>query len=119
MAISLKIVDINKKDNLFIRMLIHYGKISLSLFIIMWFLVPFFMDAFPVWYFAFHYFAGAAILGFLMYIWMKYFKGVGSPEWIMVQISRIAQKTEEEVVKVEKKVREKIKKVEYKEPKEE
>jgi uncharacterized membrane protein len=115
MAISLKIVDINEKDNLFIKMLIHYGKISLSLFIIMWFLVIFFMDAFPVWFFAFHYFAGAAILGFLMYVWMKYFKGVGSPEWIMVQISRVAQKTEEEVIKVEDKVKQKIKRVEYRE----
>jgi len=114
MAISLKIVDINKKDNLFIKMLIHYGKISLSLFIIMWFLVIFFVDAFPIWFFAFHYFAGAAILGFIMYIWLKYFKGVGSPEWIMVQISRIAQKTEEEVIKVEDKVKEKIKGAEYK-----
>jgi hypothetical protein len=72
------------------------------------------VDAFPVWFFAFHYFAGAAILGFIMYIWLKYFKGVGSPEWIMVQISRIAQKTEEEVTKVEDKVKDKIRGVEYK-----
>jgi uncharacterized membrane protein len=117
-AISLKIVDINKRDNLFIKMLIFYGKISLSLFIILWLFMALF-NILPVWYFAFHYFAGAAILGFAMYIWMKYFKGVGSPEWIMVQISRIAQKTEEEVSKVEEKVRDRIKKVEYKTPKKE
>ncbi len=117
MAISLKIVDINNHNNLFIKMLIHYGKISLSMFIIMWFFIPLFGRVYPVWFFAFHYFAAAAALGFLMYIWMNYFKGVGSPEWLMIQISRIAQKTEEEVQKVEVKVKEKIKRIEYKESK--
>lgn len=38
-------------------------------------------------------------MGFFMYIWNEYGNGVGSPEWIMVQISRIGQKTGETVKK--------------------
>jgi len=35
----------------------------------------------------------------MMYIWMEYFNGVGSPEWFMVQLGRVGQKTEEFVKK--------------------
>ncbi|MFX1260206.1 MAG: hypothetical protein ACFFAN_20335 [Promethearchaeota archaeon] len=34
-----------------------------------------------------------------MYIWNEYAKGVGPPEWIMIQISRIGQKVGEIVKK--------------------
>ena len=34
-----------------------------------------------------------------MYIWNEYANGVGSPEWIMIQISRIGQKTGETVLR--------------------
>jgi threonine synthase len=32
-------------------------------------------------------------MGFFMYIWNAYAKGIGSPEWIMVQFSRVGRKT--------------------------
>ena len=38
-------------------------------------------------------FAFAGFMGFFMYIWNTYAKGVGSPEWIMVQFSRVGRKT--------------------------
>jgi len=28
--------------------------------------------------------ANVGLLGFLMYIWIEYGKGIGSPEWLMV-----------------------------------
>jgi len=38
-------------------------------------------------------FAFAGFMGFFMYIWNTYAKGIGSPEWIMVQFSRVGRKT--------------------------
>ena len=38
-------------------------------------------------------------LGFLMYIWIEYGRGIGSPEWLMIQIGRIGQKTGENIKK--------------------
>jgi hypothetical protein len=43
--------------------------------------------------------AYCGFLGLMMYIWMEYFNGVGSPEWIMVQLGKVGQKTEEFVKK--------------------
>jgi len=109
MAIALYFIDIKKKDNLFIKMLIFYGKISLSLFLILFAFVPLFYRAFEIWYFIFACFGFTAFLGFLMYIWIKFFNGVGSPEWIIIQIGRITQKTDEEITKQSKKVYKKAK----------
>ncbi len=50
-------------------------------------------------------------MGFFMYIWNEYGNGVGSPEWIMVQISRIGQKTGETVKKEVREAGEVIKEV--------
>jgi hypothetical protein len=41
---------------------------------------------------------------------MEYAKGVGSPEWLMIQIGRIGQKSGEAVKKTTKKMYAKIKK---------
>jgi hypothetical protein len=46
-------------------------------------------------------------MGFLMYIWIEYGNGVMSPEWIMIQVGRIGQKTGESVSKTSKKAYEK------------
>jgi hypothetical protein len=45
-----------------------------------------------------------------MYIWNEFYRGVGSPEYLMVQMGRIGQKSGEAVVKTTKKVINKIKK---------
>jgi hypothetical protein len=45
-------------------------------------------------------------MGIFMYVWMEYFKGVGSPEWIMVVLGKIGEKTEEKTVELTKKTEE-------------
>jgi hypothetical protein len=45
-----------------------------------------------------------------MYIWIEYGNGIGSPEWLMVQIGRIGQKTGENIKKTSKFAVEKTKK---------
>ncbi|MFO7796912.1 MAG: hypothetical protein ACQERB_10210 [Promethearchaeati archaeon] len=109
MGIALYYIDIKKKDNLFIKMVIFYGKISLSLFLILFVFLGLFYRAFEIWFFAFTYIAFTGFLGFLMYVWIKYFNGVGSPEWLMIQIGKITQKTDEEITKTSKKVYKKTK----------
>ena len=56
------------------------------------------------------------LMGFFMYIWNEYGNGVGSPEWFMIQIGRIGQKTgekvKEEALKTEKFITREIKKTE-------
>jgi hypothetical protein len=34
-----------------------------------------------------------AFLGFLMYVWTKFFNGVGSPEWLMTQLGKKGKKS--------------------------
>jgi uncharacterized membrane protein len=114
MSIALYYIDIKKKDNLFIKMVIFYGKISLSLFIIIFAFMGLYYRAFEVWYFAFAYFGFIGLLGFLMYIWIKFYNGVGSPEWIMIQIGKITEKTDESITKQSKKVYQKAKKTIHK-----
>jgi hypothetical protein len=41
---------------------------------------------------------------------MKYYNGVGTPEWLMIQIGRFGQKTEESVKKTSKKALKKLEK---------
>ncbi|TXT67158.1 MAG: conserved membrane protein of unknown function [Promethearchaeota archaeon] len=108
-AISLHFLDIKEKRNHFTEMLVFYGKVSLSLFLFVFVFDFLFYDVFPIWFFVIATLGITGLLGFLMYIWMKYFKGVGSPEWIMVEISRITQKTEESIKKTEESIKQKIK----------
>ena len=103
-------VDIKNKSNNFSNVLIYFGKTSLSLFIIHFFFIPLFFSQFGI---AFFLIIGISYIGFMglfLYIWMEYFKGVGSPEWLMVQLGRIGQKSGEAVKKTSKKVYERIKK---------
>ena len=98
-SISFYFIDIKKKSNIFTSMLIYYGKVSLSLFLIHITFIPLFLWHFDIVVFAILYLGYAGLMGFLMYIWNEFFNGVGSPEWIMVQIGRVGHKTSKMVKK--------------------
>ncbi|MBY9005797.1 MAG: DUF1624 domain-containing protein [Candidatus Lokiarchaeota archaeon] len=91
-SISIYYIDIKGKKGIFNRMLIFYGKVSLSLFLIMFLTGYLFTEGFPPWFFVITYFGVVGLLGFLMYVWTIYFKGIGTPEWIMGKIGAIAHK---------------------------
>jgi hypothetical protein len=110
-AIFFYFIDIKKKSNSFTNMLTYYGKVSLSLFLIHFIFIPLFVDQFEVAIFLTVGISYIAFLGIFMYIWMEYANGVGSPEWLMVQLGRIGQKSGEVVKKTAKRVYEKTKKV--------
>ena len=95
-------------------MLIYYGKISLSLFLIHFIFIPVFNLQFSIVIIPFIVLTYLGFMGFFMYIWNEYANGVGSPEWFMIQIGRIGQKTgekvKEEVIKTEELIAKEIKK---------
>ena len=93
------LIDIKKVDNKFTHMLMYYGKISLSLFLLHYTFILLFIGQFTIVEYPFIIIAYCGFMGFAMYIWNEYGKGIGSPEWIMIQISRIGQKTGETVKK--------------------
>lgn len=105
-------IDIKGKSNNFTNMLIYYGKVSLSLFLLHFLFIPIFIAQFGVAIFLIIGFSYIGFMGLFMYIWMEYAKGVGSPEWLMVQLGRIGQKSGETVKKTTKKVYSMIKKKE-------
>jgi len=120
-SVCFYLVDIKIYDNKFTNMLEYYGKVSLSLFLIHYFFIPLYVGQFSIVIFIFICLAYVGFMGFFMYVWNEYGNGVGSPEWIMIQISKIGQKTgqsvkkeakivEEVVVKEAKKVEEFVKK---------
>ena len=97
-AISFYLIDMKKMYNYFISMVKYYGKTSLSLFLIHYMFLTLYLSSFNIVFFPFIYLAFIGFLGFLMYFWMES-GGVGSPEWIMIQIGRVGQKTGETVKK--------------------
>jgi len=115
-AICFYLIDIKKKDNKFTRMIIYFGKVSLSLFLIHFAFTPLFLGQFNIVIIPFIVLTFLGFMGFFMYIWNEYGEGVGSPEWFMIQIGRIGQKTgekvKEEVVKTEEFLAKEIKKTE-------
>jgi len=82
-AISFYYIDIKNKHNIFIKMLIFFGNVSLSLFLIQYMFLPLYLGQFSIIFAPFVFAAYSGFLGLLMYIWLKFFNGVGSPEWIM------------------------------------
>lgn len=99
-SICFYIVDIKKvKENIFSSMLFYYGKISLSLFLFHYVFITLFFRQFDLIIFIPVFLSYAGFLGIAFYIWFEYFNGVGSPEWIMIQLGRVGQKTEEAIVK--------------------
>jgi hypothetical protein len=115
-AICFYLIDIKKKENQFISMIIYYGKVSLSLFLIHFVFLPIFIRQFSIIYIPFIVLAYISFCGFFMYIWNEYGNGVGSPEWFMIQIGRIGQRTrervKEEVEKAEEFISKEFKKTE-------
>jgi len=109
-AIFFYYIDIKEKDNSFIRMLVYYGKVSLSLFLVHWAFISLFVAYLNIVFFVFVWLGFTGLMGFLMYMWIEFANGVGSPEWIMVQIGRIGQKTTQAVKKETHLIVEKIKK---------
>jgi hypothetical protein len=108
-AVAFYIIDMKLKHNAFVSMLLYYGKISLSLFLVHYIYITLYFHFFTIVLFPFVWLGYVGLLGFLMYVWMEFFNGVGSPEWIMVQIGRIGQKTTESVKKEIQVIEEEIK----------
>jgi hypothetical protein len=50
-----------------------------------------------------------------MYIWNELYNGVGSPEWLMVQVGRVGQKTgktvKKEILVIEEEIKETVHKI--------
>ncbi|MHA2282372.1 MAG: heparan-alpha-glucosaminide N-acetyltransferase domain-containing protein [Promethearchaeota archaeon] len=102
-------IDIKGKSNILTNALIYYGKVSLSLFLLHFLFIPLFIAQFGIPLFLLIGISYIGFMGLFMYLWMEFAKGVGSPEWLMVQLGRIGQKSGETVVKTTKKVYNKIK----------
>ncbi len=98
-AISFYFIDIKRKMNNFISMMNYYGKVSLSLFLLHFIFITLFLYSFNLVVFIFVCFGYIGFWGFLMYVWNEFYGGAGSPEWLMVQVGRIGQKTGETVKK--------------------
>ncbi|MHA2005941.1 MAG: heparan-alpha-glucosaminide N-acetyltransferase domain-containing protein [Promethearchaeota archaeon] len=91
-AVSFYYIDIRKKQNNVIKLVIFYGKVSLSLFLIQYIFLPLYLGQFPITQAPFVFVGYSGFLGLLMYIWLKYYNGVGSPEWMMKNIGNIGRK---------------------------
>lgn len=109
-AVAFYFIDLKGKSNNIVRMFKYYGKISLSLFMVHFIFMPLYVKQLNIFLFPVIYIANVGLLGFMMYIWIEYGKGIGSPEWLMVQIGRIGQKTGENIKKTSKFAIEKTKK---------
>jgi MFS family permease len=109
-AVAFYFIDLKGKLNNVVRMFNYYGKISLSLFIVHNIFMPLYFKQLNIFLFAVICVANIGLLGFLMYIWIEYGRGIGSPEWLMVQIGRIGQKTGENIKKTSQFAVEKTKK---------
>ncbi len=114
-AVSFYYIDIKKKNNNFISMLKYYGKVSLSMFLVHYAFITLFVGFFNIVFFPFLYFAFVGFMGFLLYVWIEFAGGVGTPEWIMVQIGRIGQKTGKSIKKethvIKEELKESVKKI--------
>jgi hypothetical protein len=91
-AICFYIIDIKKKMNDVIKLVLFYGKASLSLFLIQYFFLPLFTGQFSIIFLPFVWVGYCGFLGLLMYIWLKYFNGVGTPEWMMTKLGSAGRK---------------------------
>jgi len=109
-AVAFYFIDLKGKLNNVVRMFNYYGKISLSLFMVHFIFMPLYFKQLNIFLFAVICVANIGLLGFLMYIWIEYGRGIGSPEWLMVQIGRIGQKTGEKIKKTSEFAVEKTKK---------
>ncbi|MHA1725635.1 MAG: heparan-alpha-glucosaminide N-acetyltransferase domain-containing protein [Promethearchaeota archaeon] len=99
-AICFYIIDIKKwNNNIFSSMLFYYGKTSLSLFLVHYIFIIIYFRELDLIFFIPVFISYVGFLGLIFYIWFEYFNGVGSPEWVIIQLGRIGQKTEEVITK--------------------
>jgi len=91
-AICFYFIDIKKKYGNFVKMLVYYGKVSLSLFFVHQIFLGLFIGQFDVFLFLIVNITYVGFMGFLMFLWMEYANGVGSPEWLMAVMSRLGKK---------------------------
>jgi len=91
-SISFYFIDIKKKYGNFVKMLVYYGKVSLSLFFVHQIFLGLFSRQFGLVLFLITDLTYIGFMGFLMYIWMEYANGVGSPEWLMAAMGRLGKK---------------------------
>ena len=91
-SISFYVIDIKKNYGNFVKMLVYYGKVSLSLFFIHQIFLGLFNWQFGIALFLINNLTYVGFMGFLMYIWMEYANGVGSPEWLMAAMGRMGKK---------------------------
>jgi uncharacterized membrane protein len=91
-GVSFYFIDIKKKNNDAIKTVNFYGKTSLSLFLIQYLFLPLYLGSFSIMFYPMMFCGYVAFLGFLMYIWLNYFDGVGSPEWLMTQLGKRGKK---------------------------
>ncbi|HEY0087501.1 MAG TPA: hypothetical protein VGB37_01585 [Candidatus Lokiarchaeia archaeon] len=86
LGVSFYLFDIKHIHNFFVRILIFYGQCSLSLVFIHCIGLVFFNQFFGLIYFFIAYFIYISLLGFLMLLWVKYGKGIGTLKWIMAKL---------------------------------
>ncbi len=118
-ALCFYLVDIKRKMNNFISMMNYYGKVSLSLFLLHFVFITIFrisgFGALDFIAYVFVIFGYLGFWGFVMYIWNEFYSGAGSPEWLMVQIGRIGQKTgktvKKEILIIEEEIKETVQKI--------
>ena len=92
-AVSFYFIDIKRHENDITKMVIFYGKTSLSLFLIQYLFLPLYIGQFSIIFYPIVWVAYCGFLGLLMYVWYKFFDGVGSPEWLMTKLGQMGQKT--------------------------
>ncbi len=114
-AVCFYIIDMKRIMNNFISMMNYYGKVSLSLFLLHFVFITLFLNALDLIAYIFVIFGYFGFWGFVMYIWNEFYSGVGSPEWLMVQVGRIGQKTGKTVKKefliIEEEIKETVHKI--------
>ncbi|MFX1257826.1 MAG: hypothetical protein ACFFAN_08205 [Promethearchaeota archaeon] len=92
LGVSFYFLDIKLINKSFIRVVNFYGNVSLSLLLIHYVGLFLFFRKINIFFFFPIYFAYIGFLGFLMYVWLKYGKGVGTIEWILRKIPQIIKK---------------------------
>ncbi|MBY9015716.1 MAG: hypothetical protein KGD68_08505 [Candidatus Lokiarchaeota archaeon] len=114
-AVCFYFIDIKRKMNNFISMINYYGKISLSLFLLHFVFITLFLNALNIIVYFILLFSYLGFWGFTMYVWNEFYNGVGSPEWLMVQVGRIGQKTgktvKKEILQIEEEIKGTIQKI--------
>jgi len=91
-SISFYFIDIKKNYGNFVKMLVYYGKVSLSLFFVHQIFLGLFSWQFNIVQFLIMDLTYVGFMGFLLYIWMEYANGVGSPEWLMAAMGKLGKK---------------------------